>query len=227
MTDPPRTAPDDEPAVQPDDGPTDAELWRRIRADDADAFGLLFARHGPRIHGYVLRRTADPSAAEDVTAVVFLEAWRRRGAVTLDQPSALPWLYGVAANVTRRWHRSRRRHQAALRRLSALPPRHPVLADVQADAAARAASVLEQVRALPRRERDVLVLSVWEGLSHDEIAVALGIATGTVKSRLSRARARLDPDRPPGPPAEAAPTPVPLTPGPRTPAPLTILETPS
>ena len=115
--------------------PDDAELWRRIRADDADAFGLLFARHGPRIHGYALRRTADPATAEDVTAVVFLEAWRRRAAVELHQPSALPWLYGVAGNVVRRWHRSQARHRAAL---------------------------------------------------------ALDTTVGTVKSRLSRARARLD-----------------------------------
>ncbi len=192
----------------PPDEPDDAELWRRIRDDDADAFGLLFARHGPRIHGYVLRRTGDPGVAEDVTAVVFLEAWRRRAGVSLDQPSALPWLYGVAANVTRRWHRSRRRHTAALARLSGLPPRSPALVETQAQAAEEARVVLARVEALPRRERDVLVLSVWEGLSHHEIAVALGIAPGTLKSRLSRARAGLDPDRPPT-------------------VPLTVLETPS
>ena len=185
----------------------DGELWRRIRADDADAFGLLFARHGPRIHGYVLRRTGDPAVAEDITAVVFLEAWRRRAGVTLDQPSALPWLYGVAGNVTRRWHRSRRRHQAALTRLAGLPARSPALVETQAEAAEEAAAVLARIAGLPRRQREVLVLSVWEGLSHHEIAVALGIAPGTVKSRLSRARAHLDPDRPP--------------------APLTILETPT
>lgn len=176
-----------------DTDPSDAELWRRIGADDADAFGLLYTRHGPRVQGYVLRRTADPASAEDITAVVFLEAWRRRRSVTLDQPSALPWLFGVAGNVTSRWHRSRRRHRAALERLAALPPRRPELVELEAEAAERARAVLDQVRLLPKRERDVLVLSVWEGLSHAEIAVALDIAPGTVKSRLSRARARLDP----------------------------------
>ncbi len=183
--------------AEPDPEPDDAALWARVQADDADAFGALFARHGPRIHGYVLRRTADPATADDVTAVVFLEAWRRRHGVTLDRPSALPWLYGVAANVTRRWHRSRRRHDAALARLAALPPRRYEPIEDRVAATARAAAVVDQVRRLPRRERDVLVLSVWEGLSHAEIATALGIAPGTVKSRLSRARARLDPDAPP------------------------------
>jgi RNA polymerase sigma-70 factor (ECF subfamily) len=181
----------------------DVDLWSRIGTGDADAFGLLFERHGARIHGYVLRRTGDPLAAEDIVAVVFLEAWRQRADVQLDQPSALPWLYGVAANVLRHQHRSRRRHQAALARLAHLPPRSPALVERQAQAAADAARVLDQIRALPRRERDVLVLSVWEGLSHAEIAVALDTTIGTVKSRLSRARARLDPDRLPAGPIDA------------------------
>lgn len=197
----------------------DAQLWDRIRTDDADAFGLLFERHGARIHGYVLRRTGDPQAAEDIVAITFLEAWRQRGRVELNQPSALPWLYGVAANVLRHQHRSRRRHQAALDRLAHLPERSPALVERQAEAAEDARQVLDQIQALPRRERDVLVLSVWEGLSHAEIAVALDTTIGTVKSRLSRARARLDPDRlpvplaaPPRPsPAAAPPAPSVLT----------------
>lgn len=189
----------------------DAELWRRIARDDADAFGLLFERHGARIHGYALRRTGDPQAAEDITAVVFLEAWRRRAKVELTQPSALPWLYGVAANVLRHQQRSRRRHQRALDRLSDLPPRSEALVERQAQAAADAAQVIEQIRALPGREREVLVLSVWEGLSHAEIALALDTTIGTVKSRLSRARARLDPDRLPDLPAADAAAPPTLT----------------
>jgi RNA polymerase sigma-70 factor (ECF subfamily) len=175
--------------------PTDRELWERIRADDADAFRLLFDRHGPRIHRFATRRTGEPASGDDITAVVFLEAWRRRAAVDLVHDSAGPWLYGVANNVIRHWHRKRRSHAAALERFAALPPASSELVDRQVQAADDAAVVLEQIRQLPPRERDVLVLSVWEGLHHDEIAVALGIAVGTVKSRLSRARARLDPDR--------------------------------
>jgi RNA polymerase sigma-70 factor (ECF subfamily) len=174
--------------------PTDAELWRRIRADDADAFGLLFARHGPQIHRYALRRTADPAVADDVTAVVFLEAWRRRRAVDLHQPSALPWLYGVAGNVIRRWHRSQARHRAALSRLEQLPPPTPTCVERQVEAAMEASAVLARIAHLPRRQQEVLLLSVGEGLSHAEIAVALDTTVGTVKSRLSRARARLGHD---------------------------------
>lgn len=175
--------------------PDDADLWRRIRADDADAFRLLFDRHGPRIHRYVLRRSGDPGSADDITAVVFLEAWRMRTRTDLQQTTSLPWLYGVAGNVLRHWQRSRRRHHEALARFALLPSPKPALVERQAQAAADAAAVLEQITRLPARERDVLLLSVWEGLSHAEIALALGTTVGTVKSRLSRARARLDPDR--------------------------------
>jgi RNA polymerase sigma-70 factor (ECF subfamily) len=173
----------------------DADLWQRVRDDDADAFGMLFERYGERIHGFALRRTADATAAEDVTAIVFLEAWRRRHEVVLHQASALPWLYGVAANVLRGRNRTRRRYQAALERLAGLRSPTLELVEGQAEALEEARSIVAAVGQLPRRERDVLALSVCEGLSHYEIAVALDVPVGTVKSRLSRARARLEPHR--------------------------------
>lgn len=172
--------------------PDDMELWTRAAAGDADAFGLVFERHGPRIHGFALRRTGDPTTADDVTAVVFLEAWRRRAEVDLERPTLLPWLYGVATNVVRQWRRTQRRHHQALARLAQLPPPSTVLVERQVAAAEEAAAVVEALRGLPRHERVVLELSVAEGLSHAEVAEALGISVGTVKSRLSRARARLD-----------------------------------
>jgi DNA-directed RNA polymerase specialized sigma24 family protein len=67
--------------------------------------------------------------------------------------------------------------------------------EIRWEAIEEARRIIAAVNQLPRRERDVLTLSVWAGLSHDEIAVALDIAVGTVKSRLSRARARLEPHR--------------------------------
>jgi RNA polymerase sigma-70 factor, ECF subfamily len=177
----------------------DAELWQRVRRDDPNAFGLLFERHGERIHGFALRRTADATAAEDVTAIVFLEAWRRRHDVVLHQPSALPWLYGVAANVLRGHSRTRRRHRAALDRLARLRPPTVEPVDRRSEAIEEARAIVAAVAELPLRERDVLALSAWEGLSHEEIAAALDVPVGTVKSRLSRARARLEARRLHGP----------------------------
>ncbi len=171
--------------------PTDAELWRRIRADDPQAFGDLFGRHGPAIHRFALRRTGDPDHADDITATVFLEAWRLRHRTEMLQASTLPWLYGVTTNVANNWRRSRRRHDAALDRLRSTSTPSPALVDQQAEAAEEARQVLHRLAHLPRRELDVLALATWEGLSTAEIASALDLPTGTVKSRLSRARGRL------------------------------------
>lgn len=171
--------------------PTDAELWRRIRAGDPESFGDLFTRHGPTIHRFAVRRTGVAHQADDITATVFLEAWRLRERTELTQPSALPWLYGIATNVINNWRRSRRRYDAALRRISDLAPSSPREVDDLVNAAIEARQILEQLPHLPRSELDVLVLATWEGLSTIEIASALGIPAGTVKSRLNRARRRL------------------------------------
>ena len=155
-------------------------------------FGTLFERHGRAIYNYCFRRTADWSAAEDLTSVVFLEAWRKRKDVRLQGESLLPWLYGVATNVLRNRSRSLRRHRAALERL---PRGHE--ADFADDVAERIddesqmAVVLDAFLALPKRDQDVLALCVWSELSYEEAAVALDVPVGTVRSRLSRARARL------------------------------------
>ena len=171
---------------------TDAELWRLAANGDASAFGVLFERHAKTVYNYCFRRTADWAAAEDLTSVVFLEAWRRRSDVRLDGASALPWLLGVATNVVRNRWRSQRRHRAALERLPAERP-----ADFGDDAVARLdderrmREALRLLARLPRREQDVLALCAWQGLSYEEAALALELPVGTVRSRLSRARARL------------------------------------
>jgi RNA polymerase sigma factor (sigma-70 family) len=182
--------------------PSDAEFWQRIRADDPQAFGDLFRRHGPTIHRYLLRRTADAHGAEDLAATVFLEAWRQRHRVELRQPSALPWLYGVATNLLRSNRRLLTRDAALAGRLAALPPTDPTTVERQVEAAEEARVLLAQMTDLPRRQLDVLVLVAWEGLSISEASVALDVPPGTVKSRLSRARARLAAD-------DLAPTPDP------------------
>jgi RNA polymerase sigma factor (sigma-70 family) len=160
---------------------------------DPGSFGTLFERHGKAIYNYCFRRTADWSAAEDLTSVVFLEAWRKRKEVRLQGDSLLPWLYGVATNVLRNRSRSLRRYRAALERV----PRG-VEADFADDVAGRLdderqmRAVLEAVRQLPTREQDVFALCAWSELSYEEAAVALGVPLGTVRSRLARARARLN-----------------------------------
>src|SRR5712691_12221724 len=100
------------------DEPTDSALWQRPAAGEAAAFGTLFERHARTVYNYCFRRTGDWSQAEELTAIVFLEAWRRRRQVHLVRDEALPWLLGVATNVIRNYRRSQRRYRAALERLT-------------------------------------------------------------------------------------------------------------
>jgi RNA polymerase sigma-70 factor (ECF subfamily) len=183
--------------------PTDPELLDRVRAGESAAFGQLFERHARAVYNFCFRATGDWSLAEDATSVVFMDAWRRRRDVVLaDGGTLLPWLLGVARNVLRNRGRSFRRHRAALDRLP-VPPAEPDFADDVAgrlDDERAIRTVLAVVGHLPRADRDVLELCVWSGLSYEQAAVALGVPVGTVRSRLSRARAKLrglgmEPDR--------------------------------
>ena len=171
---------------------SDAELWRRAANGDASAFGVLFERHAKAVYNYCFRRTADWALAEDLTSVVFLEAWRRRADVRLAGESALPWLLGVATNVVRNRWRSQRRQRAALERLPA--GRASDFGDeavARLDDEQRMRSALGVLARLPKRDQDVLALCAWQGLSYEETSLALGVPVGTVRSRLARARARL------------------------------------
>jgi RNA polymerase sigma factor (sigma-70 family) len=172
--------------------PTDAALWARAAAGESDAFGTIFERHARTVYNYCFRRTGDWSQAEELTAIVFFEAWRRRDQVELERDDAIPWLLGVATNVLRNLRRSQRRHRAALERL----PRErtedfAAEVDARLDDERQMRAALDLLRKLPCADQDVLALCVWEELTYEQAALALGVPIGTVRSRLSRSRARL------------------------------------
>jgi len=173
--------------------PSDHQLLARARHGDASAYGELFERHARAVYSYCFRRTADWALAEDCTSIVFLDAWRQRRTIQLAADSLLPWLLGVANNVLRNQARSLRRWRAALDRLPPPVP-EPDFAEASAgrlDDERRMREVLELIGRLPRADQDVLAVCGWAGLSYEQAAVALGVPLGTVRSRLSRARARL------------------------------------
>ena len=175
------------------DARTDAQLVAQLRSGRGDALGELFDRHADRIYTYCFRRTASWAVAQDATSTVFLEAWRSRERAAAYDGAALPWLYGIATNVCRNLTRSQRRHAAALGRLPR-PPHGPDHADEvgeRVDAERIMARIAAVMADLPERDREVIALVVWSGLSYEEAAVALGCPVGTVRSRLSRARGRL------------------------------------
>jgi RNA polymerase sigma-70 factor (ECF subfamily) len=170
----------------------DSVLWSRARTGDSEAFGILFERHARTIYNFCFRRVGSWPVAEDLVSIVFLEAWRR---INKPLPSGkeLPWLLGIATNVVRNRRRAERRHAAALRRVPEPRP-EPSFADdsdQRVDDEELIGRAIALVARLPRREQEVFVLCAWSELSYEDAAMALGIPVGTVRSRLSRARARL------------------------------------
>ena len=162
----------------------DAADWAHAVAGDGEAFGRIFDRHRDRVrrHGQRLAPTIDD--VEDLVALTFLEAWRRRRSVRVVDGSVLPWLLVTASNVARNQQRAARRHRALLAKL---PPASTVPDPARRDES----GVVARLDELSVADRQVLVLCVLEGFSEREAAEALGVPPGTVKSRLSRARRRL------------------------------------
>jgi RNA polymerase sigma-70 factor (ECF subfamily) len=171
----------------------DTNPRRRIRAGDHAAFGDLFDAYARSVYNHAYRLTGDWTAAEDVVSLTFLEAWRLRAGLDEEGGSLRPWLLGIATNVTRNTRRAARRHAAAVARL----PRDEAVRDFadevagRVDDAAQLALVRTALARLRRAEREVLALCVWSGLDYAAAAEALGVPVGTVRSRLSRARAKL------------------------------------
>ena len=191
---------------------SDEALWLRARAGEAAAVGTIFDRHSSRVLGHCRRWTQSDADAEDLTSMVFLEAVRRAEAVHFVDGSALPWLLVVATNLARNQGRARRRYRALLSRLPAPEPLADIADEVidaldNRDQASRLTAALSTLR---RSDQDVITLCDLAGLSYTEAAVALHIPVGTVRSRLSRARAKLrralgdEPSMPGVPDAEVA-----------------------
>jgi RNA polymerase sigma-70 factor (ECF subfamily) len=127
-----------------------------------------------------------------VTSSAF--AFERRATYDTDRPSARPWLYGIATNLLAKHRRGEARRIHAVARLASQRVAPPDLAETvtaAVDASELWPRVAEAVTSLPEPERDALLLHIWESLSYEEVADALGVPVGTVRSRLNRARTRL------------------------------------
>jgi RNA polymerase sigma factor (sigma-70 family) len=156
-----------------------------------DGFAAIFDRHFDAVHAYLQRRVG-PDLADELSAQTFLAAFDARGSYDPAQPNARPWLFGVATNLLRRHHRDEVRRFRAYAR-SAVDPVTDAFDGVEArlDATQMRRELVEALADLPAQELDALLLYAWGELSYPEIACALGIPTGTVRSRLSRARGRI------------------------------------
>ncbi|MET8136223.1 RNA polymerase sigma factor [Streptomyces sp. NPDC006290] len=165
----------------------------RIRAGDRAAFAELYDQYARAVYNHALRLTGNWSQAEEAMSETFLAAWRGRERVELDGGSLAPWLLGIATHKAHNANRSLRRRLAFLARS---PQPRPVedFAEEAAgriDDARRLALVHEALGRLRRQEREVFALCVSAGLDYRQAAETLGVPVGTVRSRLSRARAKL------------------------------------
>lgn len=157
---------------------------------DPGAFGLIFERHYDAVHGYLQRRL-DGNLADELAAQTFLVAFDARARFDRGRSDSRPWLFGIATNLA---HNHRRHEIVELRAIGAMRPENGVGIDgveARVDAERMRGLLAAALAELPTEESDVLCLLVWAELSQTEIADALSIPLGTVKSRLSRARGRL------------------------------------
>ncbi|MEU9830148.1 RNA polymerase sigma factor [Streptosporangium sp. NPDC048047] len=164
----------------------------RLPLDDPERFTAIFDAHFGEIHRYVAQRLG-PDAAEDVVAETFLTAFRKRARYDPSRAGVRAWLYGIATNLVSRHRRVEVRTLRALGRHGPDPdhPGHEERVTVRVSAQSLRPELAAALAGLHRRDRDVLLLVALAGLSHEEIATALGIPYGTVGSRLNRARRKL------------------------------------
>ncbi|MEV4184229.1 RNA polymerase sigma factor [Streptosporangium canum] len=169
----------------------DATIIERSR-HEPDRFADLYDRHAEEIHRYVARRLGQ-EAADDITAETFLAAFRRRDRYDLTCDDARPWLYGMATNLIGKHRRAEVRFFRAIARTGVDPAIESIAEEVTERVGAQSIrrQLADALARLNAGQRDVLLLVAAGGLDQEQVAAALGIAVGTVHSRLHRARKKM------------------------------------
>lgn len=176
---------------------TDSEIIQRSLRHPA-AFAELFDRHARAVNAFAAYRIGR-HGAEDVLSETFLVAFRRRADFDLGVESAAPWLLGIASRLIRRHRAVEARHWKSFA-ASISHHEHSSLgglddASSRVDAEREVQTLRARIAALAPKDRETLLLYAWHGMSYDEVAAALGVPVGTVRSRLHRIRRRLDSTR--------------------------------
>ncbi|MFC7944049.1 MULTISPECIES: sigma-70 family RNA polymerase sigma factor [Microbacterium] len=176
---------------------TDSEIIQRSLQHPA-VFAELFDRHARAVNAFATYRIGR-HAAEDVLSETFLVAFRRRADFDTDVESAAPWLLGIASRLIRRHRAVEAKHWRSFA-ASVSQQDHSSLGGLddamsRVDAEREVQSLKTRIAALAPKDRETLLLYAWQGLTYEEIAVALAVPVGTVRSRLNRVRTRLDSTR--------------------------------
>jgi RNA polymerase sigma factor (sigma-70 family) len=170
----------------------DEEFVTRARAGDLEAYELLVARHTASAYRTAVLLGAG-SDAEDVIQEAFVKGYRKLSRYR-GESSFRSWLLAIVANETRNLHRSRNRRDGLVLRAAVANPESEIAEDVAVGAVLageRRAMLVQALRLLPVKDREVIVCRFLLDLSEDETVTMLGWPRGTVKSRTSRALAKL------------------------------------
>ena len=164
----------------------DKQLVQRARDNDAGAFEQLYTRHRGKVYGLCLRLTADRATAEDCTQETFVQAWKNLAGFK-GEAGVGTWLHRIAVNqvlMLRRRGQAQKRHLEAVGQDWAVD----VAPDVTSAKPGTQVDLERAVSSLPQGARDVFVLCAINGYSYEETSNFLGVAVGTCKAQLHRAR---------------------------------------
>ena len=169
---------------------SDVELLRAARTDP-DAFGHFYRRHAVGVERWIRAQTPDMTTAADLTAETFAQALvslhRFRGAT---DESARGWLYGIARNLVRRYHRRGRVERATCQKLGIQLDHDPgelAEIDAQIDAASQTPELARALNALPDTQRQALQLRVVDEMDYGQAAALMGTTEHNARIRVSRA----------------------------------------
>jgi RNA polymerase sigma-70 factor (ECF subfamily) len=166
---------------------SDAELLARVAGRDREAFEVLYNRYVRSIFGLALRRLRDRERAEDAVQETFAAIWRSASSYKPERGPAAPWLYAIARNAVVDRFRGHLEPTGEVPELVSGEPGPPD----RAEASYVSWRVHRALEELPDREREVVELAYWSGLSQSEVAEFLHIPLGTVKTRTRSALAKL------------------------------------
>lgn len=174
---------------------TDSEIIQRS-LDEPGVFSEIFERHVRPVGGYIRRRVGT-DAVDDVLSETFLVAFRKRASFDQRWESARPWLLGIATRTVKNHRASEARQwrsfQASAGADAVAEEAPHVASDSRLDANAALRDLAPRIAALASKDRDTLLLYAWGDLTLEQIAEALGVPVGTVRSRLNRVRRKLAP----------------------------------